>query len=359
MNEKLIRIISISGAYIALLIGGAFATGQEAMQFFVAFGTQGFFGLIVCGLVMIYTCYALLKAGKNNNLKTNEDVFRYFCGKWLGIFMTWYTIIMIVAVYGVMLGGVGATLNQAYGVPVIVGSSFMAGFTVLTLLFGLNKILKVLGFIGPLIIILTITIAVTSLFNDSIGINEGLKLTSNLNILKASENWLFSAILYSVFSLPGLYGFLPLVGRSLKSNFETIGISFFGPLFFIGTMTVVVVALIGNIDLLFNKEVPILILATKAIPIYGSIFALVIFMGIYTTVTPLIWTVCRRFFEERTENFNLLSISLTLICLLGGNLLPFGQLINLIYPSIGYVGLILIICLILKDLSFQKKFENT
>ena len=29
MNEKLIRIISISGAYIALLIGGAFATGQE------------------------------------------------------------------------------------------------------------------------------------------------------------------------------------------------------------------------------------------------------------------------------------------------------------------------------------------
>ena len=59
-------------------------------------------------------------------------------------------------------------------------------------------------------------------------------------------------ILYSVFSLPGLYGFLPLVGRSLKSNFEVIGISFFGPLFFIGAMTVVVVALIGNIDLLFN-----------------------------------------------------------------------------------------------------------
>jgi len=359
MNEKLIRIISISGAYIALLIGGAFATGQEAMQFFVAFGTKGFFGLIICGLVMIYTCYSLLKAGKNNNLKTNEDVFRYFCGKWLGIFMTWYTIIMIVAVYGVMLGGVGATLNQAYGIPVIVGSSLMACFTILTLLLGLNKILKVLGFIGPVIIILTITIAVTSLFYDSIGINEGVKLTSSLNILKASENWLFSAILYSVFSLPGLYGFLPLVGRSLKSNFEAISISFFGPIFFIGAMTVVVVALIGNIDLLFNKEVPILILATKALPIYGSIFALVIFMGIYTTVTPLIWTVCRRFFEERTKNFNLLSISLTLICLLVGNLLPFGQLINLIYPSIGYVGLILIICLILKDLNFQKKIENT
>ena len=68
MNEKLIRIINISGAYIALLIGGAFATGQEAMQFFVAFGAKGFFGLIICGLAMIYTCYSLLIAGKNNNL---------------------------------------------------------------------------------------------------------------------------------------------------------------------------------------------------------------------------------------------------------------------------------------------------
>lgn len=41
MNNQWIRIFSISGAYIALLIGGAFSTGQEAMQFFVGFGAKG------------------------------------------------------------------------------------------------------------------------------------------------------------------------------------------------------------------------------------------------------------------------------------------------------------------------------
>ena len=103
MNNQWIRIFSISGAYIALLIGGAFSTGQEAMQFFVGFGSKGLIGLLICGFLMIYTCFSLLKAGKQNDLRTNEDAFRHFCGRYLGIFMTWYTMIMIVTVYGCLL----------------------------------------------------------------------------------------------------------------------------------------------------------------------------------------------------------------------------------------------------------------
>ena len=354
MSKNWIRIISISGAYMALLIGGAFATGQEAMQFFVAFGFKGLIGLIICGLIMVYTCYSLLNAGRNNNLKTNEDVFRHFCGNWLGTFMTWYTMIMIVAVYGVMLGGVGATLEQAYNIPIFIGSSFMAICTTITLLLGLNKIIKILGIIGPVIILFTISSAIITLLDESSALKVGINLATSLDILKASDSWLFSAILYSVFSLPGLYGFLPLVGSTAKSSFEVRAISLFGPLLFTVVMGIVVLALLGSIKSLYNVEVPILVLATNVFPIYGSIFAFIIFLGIFSTVTPLIWTVCRRFFEEYTMKFNLLAIFLTLICLFGGNLLPFGKLINIIYPSIGYIGIVLFISLIFKDLRLQR-----
>ena len=256
---------------------------------------------------------------------------------------------MIVAVYGVMLGGVGATLEQAYGLPVIFGSGLMAFCATITLLLGLNKIIEVLGVIGPIIVILTLATAVSTILDDSLSLKEGILLSDGLEILRASENWFFSAILYAVFSLPGLYGFLPLVGATIKSNFEVKGVALFGPFLFISAMTIVVLALIGNIQSVYNAEVPILILATKVFPVYGSIFAAVIFLGIYTTVTPLMWTICRRFADEHTLRFRLLAISLTLICWFGGNLLPFGQLINLIYPSIGYIGLILMACLIYKD----------
>ena len=255
MSKNWIRIISISGAYMALLIGGAFATGQEAMQFFVAFGFKGLIGLIICGLIMVYTCYSLLNAGRNNNLKTNEDVFRHFCGNWLGTFMTWYTMIMIVAVYGVMLGGVGATLEQAYNIPIFIGSSFMAICTTITLLLGLNKIIKILGIIGPVIILFTISSAIITLFDESSALKVGINLATSLDILKASDSWLFSAILYSVFSLPGLYGFLPLVGSTAKSSFEVRAISLFGPLLFTVVMGIVVLALLGSIKSLYNVEV--------------------------------------------------------------------------------------------------------
>ena len=205
MNNHWRKITRISGAYLALLIGGAFATGQEAMQFFVGFGINGFIGLLVCGFLMIYTCFSLLRAGKNNHLKTNQDVFQYFCGQYLGIFMTWYTMLMIVTVYGVMLAGVGAILEQAYGMPVIYGSSLMVIFATGTLILGLNKIIELLGIIGPIIVTLTLTTAIITLFDGSFSLKQGALDANSVVTLKASGNWFFSAILYAVFSFCLLY----------------------------------------------------------------------------------------------------------------------------------------------------------
>ena len=155
-------VIGLSGAYIALLIGGAFATGQEAMQFFVGYGAFSLPGLVLCLLLMVYTSWSLIRAGKTRNLVNHEQAFRYFCGDIIGVVMTWYTMLMIVTVYGVMLSGVGATLEQAYGLPTLIGSSLMAFCAAGTLLLGLQGIIKLLGVIGPAIVFLTIATAIGS-----------------------------------------------------------------------------------------------------------------------------------------------------------------------------------------------------
>ena len=93
-----------------------------------------------------------------------------------------------------------------------------------------------------------------------------------------------------------------------------------------------------------------MVLATNALPIYGAVFAVIIFMGIYTTATPLLWTICARFAEEATPRYRLLVIALTLVGLIGGLALPFGKLVNLIYPTVGYAGLLLLACLIFTDI---------
>ena len=68
------------------------------------------------------------------------SAFRYFCGKYLGTFLEWFTILFCFLVGIIMVSGAGATLNQYFGVPQIVGSGLMAAIVLLSALFGLKRI---------------------------------------------------------------------------------------------------------------------------------------------------------------------------------------------------------------------------
>lgn len=320
------------------------------MQFFVAYGLQGVVGALLSLSVFFYACASLMRTGKNYRLIRNEDVFGHYCGKFIGIFLTWYTMIFIVAVHAIMLAGAGATLRQAYDVPFYVGSGLMALLSLGTLLLGLSRIVDIISSIGPLIAVLTITIAVMALAGHLPDIKPGARLVSELDLLRASPHWLLSALLYACMTLPGLASFLPAVAATTGSEKDLIYSSILGPGLYICAMLLVVLALLGNITAVYQADVPILALASEVLPIYGLIFAVVIFLGIYSTVTPLLWTVCERFSEEGTSRYRLLVISLTLLGYFGGMLLPFGKLLNLIYPTVGYAGLLFLVCAILKDL---------
>lgn len=345
-----LTVLKLSGAFMAFLIGSGFATGQEALQFFAGYGSSGVAGALVTVLLFIYTCSTLMKAGRRHGLKRNEDAFRHFCGPYIGVFLTWYTMVFIVAVHAIMLAGAGATLQQAYGLPAWAGGALMALLSMGTLLLGLQRIVDVMGFIGPLIVVLTITVAIASLMANGSELAAGAVQAPQLDMLRASPHWLFSALLYVGLTLPGMASFLPAVGASTRGEGEIRAASVLGPTLYISAMVLVVLALLASIDDVYQVQIPIMALASDVLPVYGSVFAIVIFLGIYTTVTPLLWTVCERFSDEATPRYRVLVVCLTLVGLLGGMVLPFDRLVNLIYPTVGYAGLLFLSCAIFTDI---------
>ena len=150
-------------------------------------------------------------------------------------------------------------------------------------------------------------------------------------------------------TLPGMASFLPAVGATTGSAREISWASVMGPVFYIAAMLLVVLALLTGIDKVYQAQVPIMALASDVLPLYGLVFAMVIFLGIYSTVTPLLWTVCERFAAEGTNAYRALVIGLTLVGYFGGMLLPFDKLVNLIYPTVGYAGLLFLACALVKD----------
>ena len=344
------RVFRISAAYIAFLIGSGFATGQEALQFFVGYGAMGLVGALLTTLILIYSCASMLRAGQRQTMVKNQEGFVYFCGPYIGVLLTWYTMILIIAISTVMVAGAAATLAQAFNLRVEIGAAAIALLTTGTLLLGLHRLLTILSVIGPLIILLALITAGATLL-ENLPSSSSMNAAEALVPFKASSSWWYSSLLYVGVVMPGLVGLLPIIGSTTQGRREVYAISLIGPLFLIGTLTLVVLAMFSLIHEVAASEIPLMQLAQNFTPVLGAFFAVAIFLGIFTTLTPLIWTVCTRFSEEGTVRYKALIIVLGTVAYLGGTVLSFSQLLNILYPTVGTIGLVILICQLYTDLS--------
>lgn len=111
----------------------------------------------------------------------------------------------------------------------------------------------------------------------------------------------------------------------------------------------------ANGTYIWNADIPNLILATKIWKPFSAIFAIVVFAGIYTTAVPLLYNPVSRFAKEGTPRFKILTVVLGVAGLIVGLFLPFRVLVNIIYVLNGYVGAVLILFMIWKNI---KDFRN-
>ena len=91
-----------------------------------------------------------------------------------------------------------------------------------------------------------------------------------------------------------------------------------------------------------------LVLANDVNTVLGAGISAMIIAGIYTTATPLLWTVSSRFFADRTPRFRYLTLILAAVGTLVGLVLPFSQMVNIVYVINGYVGILLLVLMLVK-----------
>lgn len=336
------RVFTLAGAFIAFLIGSGFATGQEVMQYFSSYGYMGILGIVVVFILFLYVGVEFMIAGFNNKFPKGNDIFRYYCGKTIGIFYDYFSVAFIYMSYIVMIGGAGATLNQQYGLPTWVGGVMMGILAGGTVIFGLGKIVDVIGKIGPVIIALTIILGIVAIFMNPSGLTTANEVIPQLNLMKASTNWFFSAVSYVGFCLLWLAGFMSQLGASGNNKKESVLGAIFGAVAFGISLLIITLGIMANIEELSGTMVPNLVLANKVHPVLGTIFSLIVVAGIYTTSVPLLWQAVARFSEEKTPRFRTLTVILAGVGVFVGLLVPFDRLVNIIYVINGYVGIILL-----------------
>ena len=77
--KNLNKIITLSGAFLAFLIGSGVATGQELMQYYTPYGFKVVGTAITIAVILIVANFGFAYAGKKGNITKGSDVFEYYC----------------------------------------------------------------------------------------------------------------------------------------------------------------------------------------------------------------------------------------------------------------------------------------
>lgn len=339
------NVLKYSGAFIAWVIGSGFATGQEMFQFYSSYGLYSI-GIIVINLILfVYIGPHLLVTGYDNREIKDFNQYEYFCGKVFGRILKEVVPIIIFAIMVILISGAGATLEEYYGLNHYVGAAIMAGLILAAYLFGFNRLVSIIAVIGPVIIVFTVLVGVITLLKDYNNLDELPKYYEALETRQPARFWWFSGILYASYNIFCGSTYYCSLGASAEVRDEAKWGAIIGSVALILAISVMNFAMLANAGDIISLSIPTLFLANGISRIFGEIFSVVLLAGIFSSSSPMMWTVCNRFVKEGTNKAVAFAVAIAGIAFLCG-MLPFAELVNKIYPYLGYIGIAYLICVI-------------
>ncbi|MFP4925107.1 hypothetical protein ACJVXU_14385, partial [Staphylococcus pseudintermedius] len=261
--KKYSEAIKIAFAYVGVVVGAGFSTGQEVLQFFSQFGIYSYIGVVISGLILTFIGRQVAKIGTAFDAENHESTLEYLFGKKLGLVIDYVLILSLYAVTITMIAGAGSTFNESFGVPTWLGALIMCIIVYITLLMDFNKIVRALGVVTPVLIVLVVLIAAASLFQGSIPF-------SKINSVVEKPN--LGIAIWNGFNYGGLafaVGFSTLVaigGDASKRLVSGLG-GLIGGVVYLVLLGLINFALHSEYTEIKDAAIPTLVLAGKISPI--------------------------------------------------------------------------------------------
>ncbi|WP_050859126.1 hypothetical protein [Corynebacterium pseudotuberculosis] len=334
------KTITIAMAFVGIVIGAGFATGQEVLQYFVAFGTMGIIGAALAGLIMALTGMASIQLGSYFLANDHGSVLTSISHPIIARILDISVLITLFATGVVMFAGSGSNLNQQFGLPLWVGTVLMLVLVLLAGLLDVDKITNVIGAITPLIIIFA-GIAIVYALATSDADTESLNAAAS-TINGAAPHWTLSALNYVGLALMmGVSMAIIIGGNSFDTHAAGLG-GLLGGLVFGVMLTFAALALFRSADKVAGDDVPMLTIVNEIHPILGTIMSLIIIGMIFNTTLGLFYAFAKRLTSNNQKRFYLFYV---LSCLVGFGMsfLGFKKLVGLVYPTLGYLGILLVV----------------
>ena len=337
------KSIQIAGAFVSLVVGAGFASGQEIMQYFTSFGVKSVFGCVVAAVIFAILGRTLAQIGSDLQTTSHKEGILYIGGRFFGPVLDVFISFILFGIAIVMLAGAGSIFNQMYRVEPSVGSLFMAIAVILTLLLNAESIIKMIAALMPYLVGFILILLIYSLFTMDYSIAELNKIAEDQP--SATTHWLSAAVLYVSYNIAAGAAMLIVMGGTTKDRkVARIGGALGGII--LGFLIFLInVALFAKMNVVAGVELPTLELAKEIHPMMGSVMAVILLTMIYSTAVGTLYVLAVRMVKPERFAFKLIVM---LLCIIGFaiSLIGFSTLIGTLYVIMGYLGIALIIAIL-------------
>jgi len=337
------RIFKISLAFVGLVVGAGFSTGQEIIQYFISFGTQGFWGAVLAGVITVISGGVIIQTGSYFLARDHRPVFKHVSHPIVSSLVDWSITLTLFGIGFVMLAGAGSTLEQQLGLPAWAGAAIMTALVMMTGMLDVDRVSDIISWITPAIVVAVVIAFIYTMFN----IPEDFGVINDIALQAASpvQPWWLSAINYSCMALMlGVSMCLVIGGNTPNLRIAGWGGLGGGALFTI-LLLMMAIILLFNIEQVGDSEVPMLSMFGSMHPMLGLLMVLFIYGMIFNTAIGMFYALGRRLTTRRRSLYKPVFL---VTCLVGYavSFAGFSELLSWVYPAIGYIGIVMIAVLV-------------
>ena len=231
-----------------------------------------------------------------------------------------------------MIAGFGAYFEQQFGINSLVGSSILAILNFVIFLTSVKGVIKANELLVPMLIVFLVIIGFINIIDINI-----VKL-GNYIIRTNQSNYILSAIIYASYNSILVIPVLITLKKYINTKKQILFISLIGTIIVILLATIIFLILI-RVDVDITKlEMPAVYVVSNIFKFLEIIYGFIILGSIFTTSISLGTSFLKNVSKNKksyTQIETVMCITSVLISKIG-----FSNLINLLYPIFGYLGLI-------------------
>lgn len=325
-------VLSLIGA----LVGAGFASGQEIYLFFYKYSLYGILGLILCSTLIgfiIYKCLIITFKNDINSYKGFLD-FIFARNKKISDIMNIIVNMFLLISFFIMISGFGAYFEQEFNMNKFIGSGILAIICFILFLKDMKGVAKANSVVVPVLIFFIVFVGIKNAINIDFS-DIGTNIVLRQNIFK---NWFLQGIIYASYNIILLLPVIVNLKPYVKSEKSVINIALLAGIiaFF---LALCIYLLLVNVKVPFSTvQMPAVYAISNMSKTLKGMYGVIILFSIFTTAI----SIGMSFLENIVKNKKNFPQFAGIMCITGILISNFGfsNLVNLLFPIFGYLGLL-------------------